>query len=173
MEISPKTLVPSEGPAVSQPLSPSDLPDGEHAGVVADTAVEREAGHKVRVLLVDDEERVRRGLGMRLEIEQDFEVVGEASDGRVTTLVAELCPDVVLMDVAMPVMDGIAGAAALERSAPRVAIVMLSLYDDAETRRRAAAAGAFGFVGKHQPEAELVAEIRRAARSSARPPANG
>lgn len=122
-----------------------------------------EANRKIRVLLVDDQETVRRGLKMRLQIEPDFEVVGEAADGRVTALVADLHPDVVVMDMAMPVMDGIAGTAALGESAMRVAVVMLSLYDDAGTRGRASAAGAAGFVGKHQPEGELVEEIRRAA----------
>jgi DNA-binding NarL/FixJ family response regulator len=119
---------------------------------------------RVRVLLVDDQERVRRGLRMRLEIEPDLEVVGEAGDGRVSALVAALCPDVVLMDLLMPEVDGIAATAALRGTAHGVAVVVLSLYDDTETRDRAFSAGAIGFVGKHQSEGELIQEIRRAAR---------
>ncbi len=119
---------------------------------------------KIRVLLVDDQEMVRQGLKMRLQIEEDLEIVGEVADGRVVALAAELRPDVVLMDVAMREVDGIAATAALGAVSPGVAVVMLSLYDDAETRGRASAAGAVGFVGKHQPEGELVTEIRRAAR---------
>lgn len=122
-----------------------------------------EPERRIRVLLVDDQETVRQGLKMRLQIEPDFEVVGEASDGRITALVADLSPDVVLMDVAMPVVDGIAGTAALGEARLPVAVVMLSLYDDAQTRARASAAGAAGFVGKHQPEGDLVTETRRVA----------
>lgn len=122
-----------------------------------------EVVRKVRVLLVDDQEPVRRGLKMRLEVEPDLEVVGEAADGReVVEAVLELAPDVVLMDLAMRVVDGIAATAALRAAAPRVAVVMLSLHDDAETRERALEAGAAGFVGKHEAERKLVEEIRRA-----------
>lgn len=119
---------------------------------------------RIRILLVDDQAVVRQGLRMRLEVEPEFDVVGEAADGRVAALVADLCPDVVLMDVAMPIMDGIEAAALLARVAPGTAVVMLSLHDDAETRGRASVAGAVGFVGKHRPEGELVEEIRRVAR---------
>lgn len=121
-------------------------------------------GEKIRVLLVDDHKLVRQGLRMLLQTEPDFEIVGEADDGRVVAPVVELCPDVVLMDVVMPGVGGIEAAALLERVAPGAAVVMLSLYDDAETRGRASAAGARGFVAKHQPGRELVEEIRRAAR---------
>lgn len=101
---------------------------------------------------------------MRLGVETDIEVVGEAPDGRVSDLVALLLPDVVLMDVAMPEVDGIEAASALGAAYPGVAVVMLSLYDDAETRGRAAASGAAGFVAKHEPEGTLVEVIRRAVR---------
>lgn len=114
-------------------------------------------------MLVDDQASVRQGLRMRLQLEPDIEVVGEAADGRVLALVEELSPDVVLMDVAMPVMDGIAATAALGVAAPGVAVIVLSLRDDAETRERAEAAGAVGFVAKHEPEGVLVEGIRTAA----------
>lgn len=118
---------------------------------------------RVRVLLVDDQPLVRMGLKMRLELEPDMEIVGEAGDGKVSTLVAELRPDVVVMDVAMPGVDGIQATALLAGSTPGVAVVILTLHDNARMRGRASAAGARGFVGKHQPEGELLAEIRRAA----------
>ncbi len=125
-------------------------------------ATKRPAG-KIRVLLVDDQTRVRRGLRMRLEVEPDLEIVGEAEDGRITALVAGLHPDVVVMDVAMPGVGGIEATAALGAAAPGVAVVILTLYDDAETRNLAAAAGAAGFVAKHDPEEMLVDQIRLAA----------
>ena len=100
---------------------------------------------------------------MRLGVEPDFEVVGEAEDGRVLDQVAALSPDVVLMDVSMPGMDGIQATAALTASASRAAVVMLSLYDDARVVGKAFAAGAVGFVAKDDPEGELAAAIRRAA----------
>lgn len=132
------------------------------AAAPADQSPE-EAPEKVRLLLVDDQEPVRRGLRMRLEVESDLEVVGEAGDGReVVEAVLEHVPDVVLMDVAMRVMDGIAATATLGVVTPRVAVVVLSLHDDAQTRERALEAGAAGFVGKHEAEGRLLEEIRRA-----------
>jgi len=129
---------------------------------------------RIRVLLAEDEARVRRGLRMRLEIEPDMEVVGEAGNGREVLEAARRShPDVVLMDVAMPVVDGIAATAAVGRSLPGTVVVILSLYDDAETRGRALAAGAASFVAKHQPEREMVEEIRRAARPRGLPGAPG
>lgn len=120
---------------------------------------------KVRVLVVDDQEMVRRGLEMRLGIEPDVEVVGEAEDGAGAVAgAAALAPDVVLMDLRMAGVDGIEVTAALKLDHPGVAVVVLTLQDDEATRGRAAAAGAAGFVGKHQPEGDLIEEIRRAAR---------
>ena len=170
MEISPNTPVPPKARAASQSLSPSDPPDGAQTSVVADAAAEREAGRKVRVLLVDDQPMVRRGLAMRLEIEPDIEVSGEAADGTgALDATAAHAPDVVIMDVRMEGVDGIEATAALRLAYPEVAVVVLTLQDDAETRERAEAAGASGFVGKHEPEGLLVEEIMR----SARPTGNG
>jgi CheY-like chemotaxis protein len=76
-------------------------------------------------------------------------------------LAQTLSPDVVLMDVEMPSMDGIAATAALRVAAPHVAVVILSLYDDARTRARAREAGATAFVAKHQAKTALLATIRR------------
>lgn len=132
---------------------------------VADANPETVRG-RIKVLLVDDQKMVRRGLSMRLGIEPDLEVVGEAEDGAgaVDGAVAH-APDVVLMDVRMAGADGVEATATLRRAHPGVAVVMLTLQDDEATRERAAAAGAVGFVGKHQPEGDLIEEIRRAARS--------
>ncbi len=111
----------------------------------------------IRLLIVDDQPATRQGLRMWLEEAPDLQVVGEAADGPAAlAAVAALDPDVVLMDVRMPGMDGITAAAELRIVAPRVAVVIHSLYDDAATRARAAAAGAAAFVPKHWPEARLL-----------------
>jgi DNA-binding NarL/FixJ family response regulator len=120
--------------------------------------------NQIRLFLVDDEHAVRQGLRMRLGMEPDFVVVGEAADGRrAVTEVASIRPDVVLMDIHMPVIDGIQATAELRDTVPGCAVVMLSMQDDADTRARARQAGAVGFVSKHQIESALAAAIRTAA----------
>lgn len=165
MEISPNHASLATTVAGAPYVSPADLPDGEDFGLVADVASEEEARRKVRVLVVDDQEMVRRGLGMRLEIEPDIEVVGEAEDGSgAVDGAAAHEPDVVLMDVVMEGVDGIEATAALRLAYPEVAVVVLTLQDDEATRERAEESGAAAFVGKHQPEGDLIEEIRRVAR---------
>jgi two-component system response regulator DesR len=118
----------------------------------------------IRVLLVDDQPAIRRGLRMRLSLEDDLIVVGEAADGPAALpLAPELQPDVVLLDVQMPGMDGIDTAHALRTAAPGCAVVMLSLHGDTITRSRAAAAGVVIFVEKHEADMALVQAIHLAA----------
>jgi DNA-binding NarL/FixJ family response regulator len=118
----------------------------------------------IRLLLVDDRPAVRTGLRIWLALEPNLEVVGEASDGAETiSLARALHPDVVLMDLLMPGMDGISATAALRSVVPQSAVVILTLYDDAATRTRAQEAGAAAFVAKHRMEETLLAEIRRVA----------
>jgi DNA-binding NarL/FixJ family response regulator len=118
----------------------------------------------IRLFLVDDESIVRTGLRLRLGVEPDFEIVGEAGDGNLAIEgVTEARPDVVLMDVHLPVLDGIAATRAIRASLPQCAVVMLSLQDDAQTRERAREAGAYRFVAKHDIDATLTAAIREAA----------
>lgn len=118
----------------------------------------------IRLLIVDDQPAVRQGLRMRLAAEPDLEVVGEAADGEVAlSSVQALCPDVVLMDVEMPHMDGIAATGALRKLCPSTAVIMLSIHDDARTRAQAENAGAAAFVGKSLPTDMLLATIRQVA----------
>jgi DNA-binding NarL/FixJ family response regulator len=118
----------------------------------------------ISVLLVDDQPAIRHGLRMRLEVEADIQVVGEAGDGETAlTLAAALAPDVIIMDVALPGMDGITATTAMRTIAPHSAVVMLSLYGDQATQARARAAGASAFVEKHNVEPSLLQAIRQAA----------
>jgi two-component system response regulator DesR len=121
----------------------------------------------IKVLLVDDHPMVRRGLRMRLGLEPDVEVVGEAATGgEALSMVQSLAPDVVVMDVAMPDSDGIATTGRVRELAPRTAVVMLSLHGDPVTQARARQAGAAAFVEKRAGAEELLVEIRHAAGSA-------
>jgi len=118
----------------------------------------------IRVLLVDGQPAARRGLRVRFHLEPDMQVVGEASTGsEALTLVKELKPDVVLMDIEMPGMDGIEATVALRTVVPQSAVVILSIHIDRQTRIRAQAAGAVAFVEKRGTTDTLLAAIRQAA----------
>ncbi len=126
---------------------------------------ERQCGNltMIRLLLVDDQPAVRRGLRMRLALEADFLVAGEAEDGvSALALMGELRPDVVVMDAQMPHMDGIIATVALRAAFPEAAVVILSMHDDAATRKQAAAAGATAFLSKQAADTVLVDVLRRA-----------
>lgn len=124
----------------------------------------------IRVLIVDDDPLVRSGLTLMLVGAGDMEVVGEAADGAdVVDAVTRLTPHVVLMDVRMPVLDGIAATRAL-RTRPDPAhgdappaVVMLTTFDTDETVLGALRAGAAGFLLKHTAPTEIVDAVRRAA----------
>jgi DNA-binding NarL/FixJ family response regulator len=119
---------------------------------------------RIRVLLVDDEPRIRRGLRLRLELEADLEVVGEAGDGEsAISLVSELDPNVVLMDIEMPAMDGIRATRVISERNPSSAVVVLSIHDDRTTIQRATEAGASSFVPKVDSDDMLISAIRDAA----------
>ena len=118
----------------------------------------------IRLLLVDDEARVRQGLRMCMAGEPDFEVIGEAAEGEAAVALAgQLQPDVVVLDVHMPGLDGIEATRELTVSEPSVRVVILSLQDDTGTRREAMASGAAAFVGKQEGIARLFEAIRQVA----------
>jgi len=115
----------------------------------------------ITVLLVNDEAIVREGLRMRLALEADMTIVGEAITGaEALEQVQRLQPTIVLMDLALPDMDGIAAIAALRATQATSAVVILSLQDDATIRARAQAAGAAAFVGKDEGVKTVLTMIR-------------
>lgn len=118
----------------------------------------------IRVLLVDDHRLVRAGLTSLLATAADVVVVGEAADGaQALEQVRTTSPDVVLMDLSMPVMDGVAATRALRTSHPDTRVVVLSSFSDRARVREAIAAGATGYVLKDCAPGELLAAVRSAA----------
>ena len=127
--------------------------------------------NRIRLLVVDDEARVRRGLLMRLALEPDVEVVGEAGDGESALYLArELRPDLVVIDLLLPGMDGLQAIGLLRAAVPASSVLAFSIRDDMTTRRAAAAAGAVAFVAKQEGPDRLLAVIRATAQ---RPPRDG
>jgi DNA-binding NarL/FixJ family response regulator len=115
----------------------------------------------IRVLLADDQALVRAGFRLILDLEDDMEVVGEAGDGReAVSLARELEPDIVLMDVRMPELDGIEATRRLARAGSRARVLVLTTFDADEYVYEAMKAGASGFLHKDVPREQLVAGVR-------------
>ena len=115
------------------------------------------------LLLVDDHQLLRQGLRRAVE-EAGFTVIGEAGDGAEAVRLAETYrPDVVLMDVSMPVLDGIEATRRLTESVPETRVVMLSMHGEEDTITRALKAGAVGYLGKDCTMAEVAETLARAA----------
>ncbi|TQS45357.1 response regulator [Cryptosporangium phraense] len=120
------------------------------------------------VLLVDDEALVRTGLRLILETADDITVVGDADDGRAALdAVVRHRPDVVLMDLRMPVLDGVAATSALREREHSPAVIVLTTFNTDEDVFRALAAGANGFLLKDTPPTELLRAVRLAAAGDA------
>ncbi len=118
----------------------------------------------IRVAIADDHEIVRRGLRMTVLGEEDMELVGEAANGReAVALVAAQKPDVLLLDLQMPEMDGIAAAQEIRREHPDVYILVLTSFDSDAKLHAAFQAGVDGYLLKDTPGDDLVAAIRGAA----------
>ena len=111
---------------------------------------------KIRILLADDHGIVRKGLRLQLEQNSDFEVVGEATEGReAVRLAEELAPDVVIMDIAMPNLNGIQATAQLVKKNPQISVIILSMYSDETYLMRTLAAGAKGYLLKDSADVDL------------------
>src|SRR5688572_11447585 len=115
---------------------------------------------KVRILIADDHGIVRTGLRLQLERNENFEVIGEAADGRdAVRLAEELVPDIVIMDIAMPNLNGIQAAAQIVKGRPATGVIMLSMHSDEAYITRTLAAGAKGYLLKENAEVDLYRAI--------------
>jgi DNA-binding NarL/FixJ family response regulator len=119
----------------------------------------------IRVLIVDDQALFREGLRTLLSVQPDIEVVGEAENGEDALREAESCaPDVILMDLQMPLLDGAAATRRLKAQGTPAKVIILTTFDDDENVFEGLRAGAVGYLLKDTPSAKLVEAIRLAAR---------
>ena len=119
----------------------------------------------IKILIADDHLIIRQGLRLILETENDFELVGEASDGNeALSLCKKLKPDVVLMDLRMPNMDGLTAIEKLRKEQPEIAVVILTTFNEDELMFRGLQAGARGYLLKDTDRNTLFNTIRAAAR---------
>ncbi|MEH2314273.1 MAG: response regulator transcription factor [Nostoc sp.] len=115
----------------------------------------------IKVLLVDDQGLIRQGLRALLELEPDLEIVGEAENGeQAINLVAKFQPDVVLLDIRMPIMDGVAATREIQKRFAETKILVLTTFDDDEYVSAALQNGAMGYLLKDTPSEELAVAIR-------------
>lgn len=117
----------------------------------------------IRVLIVDDHEMVREGLATMLRTATDLELIGQASDGDYAiSFCAENCPDVILMDLEMPRVDGIAATQRIREQCPQTRIIALTSFSEDERIQAALAAGVTGYLLKNVPAQQLAEAIRSA-----------
>jgi len=117
----------------------------------------------IRVMLVDDHTMVRRGLATFLKVFDDLQLVGEAESGEAAIqLCAEVLPDVILMDMALPMMDGATATRAIRKHFPQVQVIALTSFKEGKIIRNALEAGAIGYLLKDVSADELVRAIRAA-----------
>jgi two-component system, NarL family, response regulator NreC len=123
---------------------------------------------KIRVLLADDHTILRDGIRALLEEEPDMQVIGEAEDGRAAVqLACDLEPDVVLMDIAMPLLNGLEATRQIKCLRPAVKVLVLTMHENEEYIRQVLAAGALGYVLKYAAATELLGAIRAVHRGEA------
>lgn len=118
----------------------------------------------IRVLLADDHGVVRKGLRFLLSQDPEIEIAGEAEDGReAVRLATELQPHIVIMDIAMPQLNGLDAAQQITRSSPRSSVIILSMYSDEEFLLRALTAGAKGYLLKDSADADVLRAVHAVA----------
>jgi DNA-binding NarL/FixJ family response regulator len=121
---------------------------------------------KIRILLADDHGVVRKGLRFLLERQPDMEVVGEAPDGReAVRLAEELDPNIVIMDIAMPLLNGIEATTRIVKRNPRTGVIILSMHSDEGYLVRVLTAGARGYLLKDSAESDIVRAVQTVAQS--------
>jgi two-component system, NarL family, response regulator NreC len=119
---------------------------------------------KLQIFLADDHMVVREGLKTLINAQPDMIVIGEAGDGQIACQQAQVCqPDVVIMDITMPNLNGVQATAQLKRACPHMKILALSVHDDTSYLRQLLAAGATGYILKHTAADDLIQAIRMVA----------
>lgn len=117
--------------------------------------------HEIKVMIVEDQEIIRKSLGIVLNLNADINVVGTAENGAVAVeMVPQLLPDVILMDVQMPVMDGVEATERIKKCYPDVKVIMLTTFQDADVVSGALHAGAEGYILKAIDPTDLAAALR-------------
>lgn len=115
----------------------------------------------ITILIVDDQGLIRQGLRALLELESDIKIVGEAENGQIAIdLVKELQPNVILMDIRMPIIDGVAATKEINHQFPHSKVLILTTFDDDEYVKAAIKNGAMGYLLKDTPSEELAVAIR-------------
>jgi CheY-like chemotaxis protein len=150
----------SQGPSTAVAMeSPAAQPQEQFEAV--QIAAAPSADRSLRVLLVDDHKVVREGLAALLSSEQDIDIVGQAANGReAVEMAAELRPDVIVMDVAMPVMGGGEATRRIKQRLPQTRIIALSMFQETAMAQKMRKAGAEAYLLKTVPAEELLAAIR-------------
>jgi DNA-binding NarL/FixJ family response regulator len=123
---------------------------------------------KIRVILADDHTILRDGIRALLADETDIQLIGEAEDGRAAVRMAcELKPDIVIMDIAMPLLNGLEATRQIKRHLPETEVLILSMHDNEEYIRQVLAAGAMGYILKDAAARELIEAIKTVRRGEA------
>ena len=144
---------------LARPVKPEALVTRIH------NLLDKKAVKRIRVLIVDDHAVVRDGIRAVLTLQRDIQVVGEAVNGEeAIKKTIEFMPDVVLMDIVMPVMNGLDATREISKQCERVKVLVLTQYDDEENIKASLAAGALGFIPKVAASARLITGIRSVAR---------
>jgi len=139
---------------ITKPIEPASL-------ALRTQAILERAAKRIKVLIVDDHSVVRDGVRAVLMLQKDIEVVGEAVNGKdAVEKTGQLLPDVVVMDIVMPVMDGLEATKQIYKEYPQIRVVMLSQYDDEENVAAAEQIGAYGFIPKRAASSQLINGIK-------------
>jgi two-component system, NarL family, nitrate/nitrite response regulator NarL len=146
-------------------VEPEFAADHEHSAFAPSGAAFAMRSKPITVIVVDDEERIRRFARLILESDKKVRVVGEADNGRsATALARELCPDVIVMDISMPVMNGLDAAKTILRDCPKTRIIMTTAMGGEPYRQVSLSLGAAGFVDKSCLDSELIETVHKTAK---------
>jgi len=157
----PGPAVRKKSHCVPEEASAAEAREERNGAAVPDTSCSPARGRKIRVLVADDHEMMREGLAVLLRREPDIELVGGAFDGEVAVeLARELRPDVVVMDVTMPRVNGIEATRRIVAELAGVSVIGLSMHEEADMAAAMREAGASGYLTKDGPPDALVAAIR-------------